>query len=179
MTVGVDRLWAGWRLPYVARVDADHRDGPCIFCRLPELPGEESLLVERGAHNYTVLNLYPYNSGHLMVVPYRHVGEVEALTEEESAELMLLTRRATAALRSEYSPDGTNLGMNLGRAAGAGLPDHLHLHVLPRWGGDTNFVTLIGGAKVLPEELPETWRRVRAALAGLADPPLHRKAGGG
>ncbi len=178
MTLQVERLWAGWRLRYVTRVDTERESRPCVFCRLPDLPDDESLLVERGAHTYTVLNLYPYNSGHVMVVPYRHVSDIEALTEAEADELMLLTRRATAALKSEYSPEAANLGMNLGRAAGAGLPDHLHMHVLPRWGGDTNYVTVIGGAKVLPEDLPDTWRRVRAALGALSDPPLRRATGG-
>jgi ATP adenylyltransferase len=163
----LERLWAGWRIGYVSSASAEEprRDGECVFCRLPVLEDEEALIVERAAHAYTVLNLYPYNTGHVMVVPYRHVGEIDALDDGEAADVMRLVRRATAALRSEYTPDGTNIGANLGKAAGAGIPAHFHMHVVPRWSGDTNFITVVGGVKVLPEELPDTWRRLHARLA--------------
>lgn len=164
----VDRIWAGWRLAYVTDADGTHRDPDrCPFCAIPLLADEESLVVERGRHCYTVLNLYPYNSGHLMVIPFRHVGDYEALTDEEAHEVADLSRRAVRAIRQEYRPDGFNLGANIGRAAGAGLPQHFHMHVLPRWDGDTNFVTVLGGVKVMPEELADTAERVRAALERL------------
>lgn len=166
----MDRLWAGWRMAYVATADEKNRpdaaDGDdCVFCRLPALPDEESLIVQRGTDSYVVLNLYPYNSGHCMVLPYRHVGDLDATTPAETAEMADLTRRTVAVLRHVYGPDGFNLGVNMGRAAGAGVPRHLHQHVLPRWTGDTNFITTVGGVKVLPEEITATWRRVRDAFA--------------
>lgn len=167
--VDVDRIWAGWRLAYVTDEDGSFRDKTrCPFCAIPLLADDESLIVERGRHCFTVLNLYPYNSGHLMVIPYRHASDYEALTDDEAHELTTLTRRAVRALKDEYGPDGLNLGANIGSAAGAGLPQHFHMHVLPRWEGDTNFVTVIGGVKVMPEELADTARRVRAALERLA-----------
>lgn len=166
----VDRIWAGWRLAYVTDADGSYR-GPdqCPFCSIPLLPAEESLIVERGRSCYTVLNLYPYNSGHLMVIPYRHVAELDELAADEAGEVMRLTRRAIVALKDEYRPDGFNLGANIGSAAGAGLPRHFHMHVLPRWSGDTNYVTVLGGVKVMPEELADTAGRMRAALERLGD----------
>lgn len=166
----IDRIWAGWRLAYVTDADGTHRDPEhCPFCAIPLLPDDESLIVERGRSCYTVLNLYPYNSGHLMVIPYRHVAELDELDAGESDDVMRLSRRAVVALKAEYGPDGFNLGANIGSAAGAGLPRHFHMHVLPRWGGDTNYVTVLGGVKVMPEELADTARRMRAALGRLAD----------
>lgn len=162
----VDRIWAGWRLAYVTDADGTYRDPDrCPFCSIPLLADDESLIVERGRHCYTVLNLYPYNSGHLMVIPYRHISGYDELTDDEAHEVTDLVRRAVSALKHEYRPDGFNLGANIGSAAGAGLPRHFHMHVLPRWDGDTNFVTVIGGVKVMPEDLADTVRRVRAALA--------------
>lgn len=164
----VDRIWAGWRLAYVTDADGTYRDPDrCPFCSIPLLADAESLIVERGSHCYTVLNLYPYNSGHLMVIPYRHVRDYEELTGDEAHEVTDLAMRAVAALKDEYRPDGFNLGANIGSAAGAGLPQHFHMHVLPRWNGDTNFVTVVGGVKVMPEELADTVVRVRAALGRL------------
>jgi ATP adenylyltransferase len=127
---------------------------------------EESLIVYRGAHNFVVLNRFPYTSGHLMVVPYRHTAELAGLDEAAASELMALTRASERHLRATYRPDGLNLGMNIGESAGAGIAGHIHMHVLPRWTGDANFMTTVGRTRVLPEELDVTWRRVREAFGG-------------
>jgi ATP adenylyltransferase len=127
----------------------------CIFCSIPTWV-EDELVLARGTLAYVVLNKYPYNPGHLLVVPYRHTADVEDLTDEENLELQSLLQRSVRALRKEADPNGFNIGMNLGRIAGAGIPDHVHWHVVPRWGGDTNFTTTVGGTRVLPELLAET-----------------------
>lgn len=126
---------------------------------------EDSLIVFRGKHNFVVLNRFPYTSGHLMVVPYRHTPELAGIDAETAGELMELLRRAESSLRALYKPDGLNLGMNIGESAGAGIAGHIHMHVLPRWSGDANFMTTIGETRVLPEELAVTWARLRAAFA--------------
>jgi ATP adenylyltransferase len=125
---------------------------------------EESLIVLRGAHNFVVLNRFPYTSGHLMVVPYRHTADLAGLDETEASELMALTRASERHLRSTYRPDGLNLGMNIGESGGAGIAGHIHMHVLPRWTGDANFMTTVGRTRVLPEELDVTWRRLKEAF---------------
>jgi ATP adenylyltransferase len=126
---------------------------------------EEHLIVHRGDHNFVVLNRFPYTSGHLMVVPYRHVADLSGLDESMASELMALTRQSERHLRAVYRPDGLNLGMNIGESAGAGIAGHIHMHVLPRWTGDANFMTTIGRTRVLPEELPVTWRRLKEAFS--------------
>jgi ATP adenylyltransferase len=173
--VPLERLWAGWRMAYVsaaAEADdvpsaGDDRNGPqaCVFCRILESgePDETTYVVWRGRRSFAILNAYPYASGHLMVMPRRHVGELEELEAEEAAEMWTAAADAVVALKAAYRPDGVNLGMNLGRSAGAGMPGHLHVHVLPRWYGDTNFMTTVAEARVLPEALPDTFRRLRAA----------------
>jgi ATP adenylyltransferase len=173
--VSLEQLWAGWRDEYVtSATDAERthgepgaRDGAggCVFCRLAGAgePSEANGVVWRGTTCFAVLNAYPYASGHLLVLPLRHLGGLPELTAEESAELWDATRLATAALTAAYDPDGLNIGANLGRAAGAGIPGHLHLHALPRWSGDTNFMTSVGGLRVLPETLQSSWRRLRDA----------------
>ena len=144
-----------------AREDED--DGACIFC---ELRGRnEDLVVGRGRLCSVILNLYPYNNGHLMVVPNRHVAALALTTADERSELMALARRAEIALGEAYRPHGINLGMNLGRPAGAGVLDHLHIHLVPRWNGDTNFMTVVGRTRVLPEELPDTAAKLRPIFA--------------
>jgi ATP adenylyltransferase len=125
-------------------------------------------ILERGATCYLVLNAYPYNSGHLMVVPYQHESSLADLPLETADELMRLARRAERALRSVYRPDGLNMGLNLGASAGAGVAEHLHLHAVPRWEGDTNFMSVLAETRILPEQLPESWKRIRAALAAEA-----------
>ena len=161
----LDRLWAGWRGEYVSGA-ADLPGEGCVLCRI--LAGDESEdeargVVWRGERCAVILNAYPYTTGHVMVLPVRHLGELEDLHDDESADLWSTARTAVAVLESAYSPGGVNLGANLGRAAGAGLPGHLHLHCLPRWDGDTNFMTSVAETRVLPEALPTTWRKIREA----------------
>jgi ATP adenylyltransferase len=147
-------LWAPWRLEYIQQ--ADELRG-CIFCE----PDEE-LVVRRGRHAFVLLNRFPYASGHVMVAPFRHVGDLGELTDEEALEIHRLGSTAIGALAQEYAPQGYNLGWNLGRVAGAGIVDHVHLHVVPRWAGDTNFMPVLADVKVLPEALAETGARLRA-----------------
>jgi len=149
-------LWAPWRLEYVEHAD---ELGRCIFC-----DPEPDLLVHEGQHALVVMNKFPYSSGHLLVAPRRHIGDFGALTNDEALAVHELAARGIAALRREYSPGGFNLGWNVGRVAGAGIEDHLHLHVVPRWNGDTSFMPVLGDVKVLPEHLLVTARRVRQAF---------------
>jgi diadenosine tetraphosphate (Ap4A) HIT family hydrolase len=163
--VSLERLWAGWRSEYiegVANVEPSP-DGGCLFCTLDTAGGDDSEIVAREPLTYAVLNRYPYTSGHLLVVPRRHVGDLEELSTEEADALMAMTRHATVAVKAAYHPDGLNVGLNLGRVAGAGVPGHLHVHVVPRWQGDTNFITSVAEARVLPEALDRSLERVRAA----------------
>jgi ATP adenylyltransferase len=150
-------LWAPWRLEYVSSADDLDR---CIFCE-----PEEELLIARGPSALVVLNKFPYSSGHLLVAPQRHVGDFGALTDEETLEIHRLAAHGMDALRAEYAPHGFNLGWNIGRVAGAGIEDHVHLHVVPRWNGDTSFMPVLGDVKVLPEHLLETARRLRPHFA--------------
>ncbi len=166
--------------PALAAWLEQHPEGlGCVFCNMlaaidfaavQGMPREDAdraaHIFFRGEHNFLVLNAFPYNSGHLMVVPYQHQSSLAALPEPAAAEMMRLARRVETALRSVYSPDGINLGLNLGESAGAGVAHHLHLHAVPRWSGDTNFMSVIGETRVLPEMLEDTWRRVQTALTG-------------
>jgi ATP adenylyltransferase len=148
--------------------DQGERTKGCVFCVLPgegEANDERNLILARGEHDFVILNAYPYNPGHLMIAPYRHVGDYVELTTEELAEAADLTRTAITALRTVSGPHGFNVGLNLGTVAGAGIADHVHLHVVPRWGGDTNFMPVIGQTKVLPELLAETWAKLRPQFA--------------
>jgi ATP adenylyltransferase len=154
----VDRLWSPWRLAYVTGTS---RETACIFCEALAATPPPALLLHRGTHAYVILNLYPYNNGHLMVVPNRHIGTLSQASAEELSEMMRLTQLAEAVLTSAYDPQGLNVGINLGKAAGAGVLDHLHVHVVPRWNGDTNFMTVVGDVRVLPEGLDETAARLR------------------
>jgi ATP adenylyltransferase len=154
----VERLWAPWRLKYVT--GAGGASEGCVFCTSADSSREELVLI-RSAVCYVILNLYPYNNGHLMVVPNRHVATLAATTAGEQAELMRLTRHAEIALTEAYSPQGINVGLNLGRPAGAGILDHLHVHLVPRWNGDTNFMTVVGNVRVLPEDLEATAAKLR------------------
>lgn len=166
--MGIERLWAGWRSDYVRTVTSDdvaHAD--CVMCRLAAAPDDdEALVVARGEHAFVVLNAFPYTSGHLMVVLTRHEADLERLPPVEAAEVMGLLQWSTAALKRAYRPDGVNLGINLGSAAGAGVPGHLHVHVLPRWHADTNFMTAVAETRVIPESLEETLVRVRSVWDG-------------
>jgi ATP adenylyltransferase len=176
--VTLERLWAGWRSDYVASVSSappttggaaeaerGERPAECVFCAIaaaPE-PDEVRFVVHEGELAMSLLNAYPYASGHVLVMPVRHVAEPEELSAEESAALWSEMQTALRAVRGAYGPDGVNLGANLGRAGGAGIPGHLHFHVLPRWIGDTNFMTTIASVRVLPEALSESFRKLRAS----------------
>lgn len=161
----MDRLFSPWRHAYVTRSDDA---SVCVFCAALESDEGRSLVVFDGAACYVILNLYPYNSGHLMVVPRRHVATLATLEPAELTELAELTRRAEMALTEVYAPQGINIGMNLGKPAGAGVVDHLHMHLVPRWSGDTNFMTIVGNVRVLPEELPRSAERLRPVFERLA-----------
>jgi len=154
------QLWAPWRLEYIKR--ADEEEG-CFFCHAAEGPDEEGLVVHRGQRAFVVLNKFPYSSGHLLVAPLRHIGDFGELENEEALELHRLAAEGLCALAAVYEPQGYNLGWNLGRIAGAGVIDHVHEHVVPRWAGDTNFMPVLADVKVLPEHLAETRERLAAA----------------
>jgi ATP adenylyltransferase len=162
----MERLWAGWRSAYVGGGEGEAPAGEgSLFERIlgAELADRDTYVVWRGARCSALLNAYPYTSGHVLVLPNRAVAELDDLDEDEAAELWAATRAAVRAVRAAYRPEGVNVGMNLGQAAGAGVPDHLHVHVLPRWRGDTNFTTAVAEARVLPEPLSTSWERLVAA----------------
>lgn len=164
--MSLERLWAGWRTEYVGTAgDAGPGDEGCVFCRILDsgLPDEATYVVWRGSGCVAILNAFPYTTGHLMVMPARHVGELEDLDDAEAAELWSGVRDAVVALKAAYRPEGINVGANLGRAAGAGVPGHFHVHVLPRWNGDTNFMTSVAETRVLPESLPATATKLTTA----------------
>jgi ATP adenylyltransferase len=171
----MERLFAPWRLSYVSGSSDEKKTTPlgvkgCIFCDKPD-EGEEAdptnLIVLRGATCFVILNAFPYNNGHLMVVPYRHISTPAEMTPDEAAEIMQTAAQMTTVLGDVYHPDGYNMGINVGSAAGAGIAAHLHLHVVPRWNGDTNFMPVVGEIKVLPESLAQTYERLRLALSRL------------
>jgi ATP adenylyltransferase len=154
------QLWAPWRLAYIE----SGADAPgCIFCEKPARGDEEGLIVRRGEHAYVIMNLYPYANGHVMVAPYRHVREPSELETAERLEVWALWEQAFAALRTAFAPHGFNSGVNTGRVAGAGIEDHLHLHVVPRWNGDTNFMPVMADVRVMPEHVERTAQKLRAA----------------
>lgn len=161
--MALEHLWAPWRGEYVKGLRTDEEGGGCLFCELQKQEDEKALILARTEHTFAVLNRYPYNSGHLMVAPLRHVGELEAVKDDENLDMQRLLQRCIRALKEAMKPDGFNLGMNLGRVAGAGVPDHLHWHMVPRWNGDTNFMPIIGATKVLPERLDTSFKRIREA----------------
>jgi len=157
----VDRLWSPWRAKYIASgVDAQ---STCIFCEIgkDKENDEKNFVLFRGQFNFLVLNLFPYISGHILIVPYAHLGELDSAPKEVTDEMMDLIKRSQTALRAAYKPAGFNVGMNFGKAAGAGIVDHIHAHILPRWVGDTNFMTSIGESRVLPENLETTYAKLR------------------
>ena len=161
----MEHLWAPWRLKYVTGTSGGADS--CIFCASAD-PSRDDLVLIRTAACYAILNLYPYNNGHLMIVPNRHVASLSVTTAAEQTDLMRLTRHAEMALTEAYSPQGINIGINLGRPAGAGVLDHLHVHLVPRWNGDTNFMTAIGNTRVLPEDLQSTVAKLRPIFERLA-----------
>jgi ATP adenylyltransferase len=152
------QLWAPWRMGYIK----GEKPPGCILCDKPKEKRDASnLILERGKHGFAMLNLYPYNNGHLMVAPYQHVSSLEDLSDEALKGLMQITKKSLLALRKTYKPDGINIGLNLGRAAGAGIEDHLHFHVVPRWGGDTNFMTVVSEVRVIPEDIKRTYQQLK------------------
>lgn len=154
-------IFAPWRIEYIRAPKAQG----CFLCNLPkENRDEENLILYRGESCFVIMNNYPYNPGHLMIAPYRHVGELEGLSKEELLEMMLITQRMLSLLKKTMRPDGFNLGFNLGRVAGAGLEDHIHLHIVPRWSGDTNFMPVIADTKVVPQAVKDTYRALKDAL---------------
>ncbi len=190
----MDRLWTPWRYAYISGTGSERRKGVpeelsgwpadrdtgCVFCNMIaavrwavsagmslEEAERAALILEQGESCFVCLNRYPYSSGHVLVVPYAHVASLAVLPAPVAADLMTDTRRMEAALRAAYRPDGLNMGLNLGEAAGAGVAEHLHLHCLPRWSGDTNFMTVLAETRILPEELGSTWERLRAALTSV------------
>jgi ATP adenylyltransferase len=158
----MDHLWSPWRRAYIEAA-RDETDDGCILCSVPEREPER--VLARGELTYVVLNKFPYNPGHMLVVPFRHTGDLESVTPEENAELQAMLQRSVRALREESDPDGFNVGMNLGSVSGAGIPGHLHWHVVPRWNGDTNYMTVVGEVRVLPELLADSARRLGPRFA--------------
>lgn len=179
MVNAFDHLWAGWRSQYVSSIFEDRHaetgkdtseddksgDKPCVFCALmaSEAPPNETNIVWRSDEVVAILNAYPYGTGHVLILPARHLGELEELTESEASGLWDAVRKCAATIRSVYESDGMNIGFNLGEGSGAGIPGHLHCHVLPRWKSDTNFITSVANAKVLPESLDTTWAKISSA----------------
>jgi diadenosine tetraphosphate (Ap4A) HIT family hydrolase len=161
----LERLWAGWRAAYVASAAMTPSTGAhdCLFCALAAADPEEALVVARDDLAFAVMNAFPYTSGHLMIAPSRHEAELEELKPDEATAVMAMTQDGVVALKAAYTPDGLNVGINIGRTAGAGVPGHVHLHALPRWDGDTNFMTTVAEARVLPEDLRTSWQKLRAA----------------
>ena len=159
----MDYLWTPWRYSYITSPEAKDE---CVFCKAAAGNNDrESLIVHRARRNFVILNRYPYTNGHVMIVPYEHAASMGEVAQETLAEMMVLARQTEGHLRDIYHPDGMNMGMNLGKSAGAGIGAHIHLHMLPRWTGDTNFMTVTGETRVLPEELVVTWEKLRAAYA--------------
>lgn len=157
----METMWSPWRMKYINNTD---KPGECVFCTAPQLPdGPDNLIVHRGEHAFVILNRFPYTTGHLMIVPFEHQSSLDALTTETRAEMMELVNQAIKVMRKEYKPQGFNVGINLGSAAGAGIAEHMHIHIVPRWNGDTNFMSTVGEVRVLPEELEATLARVTKA----------------
>ena len=160
----MDYLWTPWRYAYITKAAKNEAGDGCIFCELPKLPDAEAKIVHRGQHCFVILNSFPYTSGHVMVVPFAHLDELQKLPAEAAGEMMALSQRMERVLRELYAPDGINLGMNIGKAAGAGVAGHIHMHVLPRWVADANFMSTVGETRILPETLEVTYQKIRDAL---------------
>ena len=157
----MDRLWSPWRYRYVSKKGPEE----CIFCvKIAENDDNRNYVIHRAEKNFVLLNMYPYTSGHLMVAPYAHVSSLSESDPAALSEMMLLAQRAEAALRKAYNPSGFNMGLNIGESAGAGIAGHIHMHVLPRWPGDANFMTTIGETRVMPEDLDTTWVKLKDAF---------------
>jgi ATP adenylyltransferase len=164
----MERLWSPWRLAYVTGAVGAGTTGGCLFCEAGAGTGRDDLVLARTGLSFVILNLYPYNNGHLMVVPRRHVATLGSSSPDELSDVMRLTRHAEMALAEAYAPQGINVGLNLGRPAGAGIVDHLHVHLVPRWTGDTSFISVVGNTRVLPEDLTQTAARLRPIFERLS-----------
>jgi len=163
LPLGMDYLWTPWRYAYVSTAE---KVSSCVFCDAVNAGDDEKVrIVYRGQHCFVILNAFPYTPGHVMIVPYAHLDELQKLPSEAAGEMMALSQRMETILRELYHPDGINLGMNIGKAAGAGIAGHIHMHVLPRWVADANFVSVVCETRILPETLDETWKRMTKALA--------------
>ncbi len=158
---GLRILWAPWRMAYIRSTVKKAAGEGCVFCEATGMEDEDALILYRGRRAYVILNKYPYNTGHLMVVPYRHVASLEDLEPDETLEVWALVKASLRALRRAYRPQGFNIGINIGRAAGAGIEEHVHVHVVPRWSGDANFMPVIGGVKVIPQDLASTYKELK------------------
>ncbi len=161
----MEHLWAPWRMNYIASKTPQSQIQECIFCvKAAENRDAENYILHRGERCFMLLNLYPYNNGHLMIAPYQHVGSIEQLDAETLAEMMAQTQLALRALRKAMGPDGFNMGINMGKVAGAGFADHVHMHIVPRWNGDTNFMPVLADVKVMPDFLENTWQQLKQAI---------------
>lgn len=171
--MSMEKLWAPWRMQYIqTAIDGSDKDEGCIFCTKPARDADEKdLILWRGEHCFVIMNLYPYNNGHLMVVPRRHTADIGELTLPESAELWSTIVLCRNVLALKFSPDAINIGMNLGRTAGAGIEDHAHVHIVPRWNGDTNFMPVIAGVKVISQSLEEAYRILKEGFSILSCTP--------
>ncbi len=156
-------MWAPWRMVYIKKT-VEGGSSACVFCEAPKMKDEEALIIYRGERAYIIMNKYPYNTGHLMVVPYRHVPSIEDLNEDEMFEMSILTQASLKGLRKALNPHGFNVGINIGDVAGAGVADHVHIHVVPRWKGDANFITIVSGTKVLPQLLKDTYDIIKGPI---------------
>ncbi len=160
---GVKKLWAPWRMAYISRLGG--KDEGCIFCSKPQSDKDrDNLILYRGKHAYVIMNLYPYNNGHSMVIPYKHTSDFTDLNDDEMLEIMQLVKKTINVFKKVFNPEGFNTGFNLGRAAGAGISQHIHFHVLPRWVGDTNFMPVIGETRVISEHIHDTYDKLKAAF---------------
>ena len=160
-------LWAPWRMEYIEGLsDSDNREKGCFLCKAADNPqdDEKNLVVYRAKHCFAIMNRFPYNTGHLLIAPYIHEGKMEAIDDEILCEIITLTKKFKYVLEGTLKAEGFNIGINLSHCAGAGLPDHFHLHIVPRWSGDTNFMTVIGQAKVVPEHIAKTYQKIKAYL---------------
>ncbi|MGH9523207.1 MAG: HIT family protein [Terriglobales bacterium] len=159
----MDYLWTPWRYAYIST--ASKVEG-CVFCELPRRSDEDALIIHRGPHCLIMLNAFPYTSGHVMIIPHAHLDQLQKLPREAAEEMISLAQKMEGVLRKVYSPDGINMGMNIGAAAGAGVAGHVHLHILPRWVADANFMSVVAETRILPEDLKTTWKKLREGFGG-------------